>query len=185
MEDLKNVVVSTVESAIRCGVSHRGLEGMIRSEYLKRAETQPKRPVVYNADYGGHDLSPAFENFIKKYDDSHEPYYKALGYGQFLCENGFTAEDCTGKNDWARQPFYPVDPSEDAIAREERTKLFGLFGLIASRTVKPLPSERNELWEKVGLHFASGAFASLAVAWIPSGVSYRVEEYDGKENVVW
>lgn len=175
MQGLKEAVTSLVESATRCGVSHCGLEGMVRSEYLKRAAALPKRPIVYNASYGDHELSPAFQKFIESYEDSQESYYKALGYGQFLCEIGFGVEDCTGRSHWARQSMSAADEPQ----------LSSLLGLIASRTVKPLPSERDEVWEKVGLHFASGWFAELAVQWVPNGVSYRVEDYDGKETVVW
>lgn len=185
MEALREEVVSLVDAADRCGVSHCGIESLVRSEYLRRAEALPKVPVVYNSNYGGHDLSTTFQAFIATYDDSHEPYYKVLGFGQFLCENGFGEKDCTGRAHWARGLRTPADISDDEITVEERTQLDGLLQLIASRTVKPLPNKRNALWEKVGLHFAAGCCAELDVKWVPNGVSYRLEDYDGKETVVW
>lgn len=182
MEALKDEVVSLVDSAHRYNVSHRQLMSLVRSEYLKRAKALPKVPVVYNSNYG---VSAAFEAFHQSYDDSHQPYYKVLGFGHFLCENGFEEKDCTGRTHWARGLLTPSDIADDEVTVEERTQLDRLFKLITSRTVKPLPSKRNALWEKVGLHFASGFFAELDVQWVPRGVAYRLEEYDGKEAVVW
>lgn len=175
-------VVSLVDAAHRCGVCHSGLKSLLRSEYLERASKLPKRPVVFNSTYGEYDLSAAFQTFNRSYDDGHEAYYKVLGYGQYLCENGFGEEACTGRTHWARGSLVPAD---DETRTEDQSRLDGLLKAIERRTVKPLPSERDRLWEKVGLHFTPGPGAKLDVKWIPAGVAFRIEAYDGKETVVW
>ncbi|TFK35348.1 hypothetical protein BDQ12DRAFT_320911 [Crucibulum laeve] len=44
---------------------------------------------------------------------------------------------------------------------------------------------RRDLNLKVGLIFAAGEYGQLAVAEVPGGVKYRIDEYDGLEHVIY
>lgn len=138
-----------------------------------------KRKVVYNSCYGGFGLSTEALVLYYKYKYPEKTFYL---YRSIL---GSDKESITLEE--AKSEYLPVDIlDKDLGSKVSATDLDDYY----EHVVKPEPwdIDRHDpvlvrVVEELGSEKASGMCSSLAIADIGESL-YRIEEYDGFENVV-
>jgi zona occludens toxin (predicted ATPase) len=132
--------------------------------------------IAYNNCFGGFSLS--HEGIVR--------YAEIKGITLWI-EDQEHSSSLLGKAYWTvplkerpkELPNWHSQPMEARQAYNQAYKKARLYGRDISRTDPALIQTIEELGQS-----ASGHYASLAIAEVPTGTQYRIDEYDGKESVM-
>ena len=131
--------------------------------------------VAYNACFGGFSLSPLAQTELAKKKGVELFWYKGNGFkGPYKKVN---------VEDVPQMDMFGHTPSKFDLGDEIETIPNGASCYDYDDTGDRSDPDLIEVIERLG-DKANGACASLAIAEIPDGAEYEIDEYDGNESVV-
>lgn len=169
---LADALQQTVDIALQNDVSHRALTDHLRNLLFEKSNNLPRIPILYSDTYGGYGYSKAFTAFCQDQPrNRYKAYTAVVGFGKFIC-----------------QELPHLSTSNDEPCQLQKLYSKDVHGAVQrchpqSEDYVSVLTQRQH--ERIGLIFASGRYADLKVAWVPPLLHCRVQEYDGKETLVY